>query len=180
MLVIKNDTDKHWVTFYTKPRAEKKAYAQLLRAGFEPYLPLQRRLHKWHDRKKWVDVPLFNSYIFVRIPFNQLYNVLEQPNVTRYVRFGDEIAVLSQKELDTIQRLLDSERELFVQNMSQLRKGARVRLLAGGVFEGLEGELVSDNKNGNFAVRIQCVSSVILLEMDRQLMELVEPDESVS
>ncbi|MBO7540552.1 MAG: hypothetical protein J6T33_02695, partial [Bacteroidales bacterium] len=54
---MQKDTEKHWVTFYTKPRAEKKAFLQLERSGFEPYLPMQRRLRKWHDRKKWVEMP---------------------------------------------------------------------------------------------------------------------------
>ncbi|MBO4740830.1 MAG: UpxY family transcription antiterminator, partial [Bacteroidales bacterium] len=64
---MSQDTDLHWVTFNTKPRAEKKVNELLIRNGFEPYLPLQRSLHKWHDRKKWVETPLFNSYIFVHI-----------------------------------------------------------------------------------------------------------------
>lgn len=171
---MQNDTDLHWVTFYTKPRAEKQVNALLLRQGFEPYLPLQRQLRKWHDRKKWVETPLFSSYIFVRIKFNQLYSVLEQPGITRYVRFGDEIAELTEKEIFAIRRLLASEKELFVQNNSQLKKGARVRLISGGAFDGLEGELVSNDKNGNFAVRIHCVSSVITVNVDRELMEFIE------
>lgn len=168
------DTDLHWVTFYTKPRAEKKVRDQLLHSGFEPYLPLQRCLHKWHDRKKWVETPLFSSYIFVHIQFKQLYSVLEQPGITRYVRFGDEIAELTEKEIDALRRLIASEKELFVQNNSQLKKGARVRLISGDVFDGLEGELVSDEKKGNFAVRINCVSSVITVEVERELMEFIE------
>lgn len=168
------DTDLHWVTFYTKPRTEKKVRDQLLHSGFEPYLPLQRRLHKWHDRKKWVETPLFNSYIFVHIPFSQIYNVLEVPGVVRYVRFGEEIAELTEKELDAIRRLIASEKELFVQNNSLLKKGARVRLISGDVFDGLEGELVSNEKKGNFAVRITCLSSVITVDVERELMEFIE------
>ena len=171
---MQKDTERHWVTFYTKPRSEKKAFAQLERCGFEPYLPLQRRLHKWHDRKKWVEMPLFSSYIFVNIYYKQLYQVLEQPCITRYVRFGDEVAVLSETEIDALRRMIASERELFVQNMSQMKKGSRVRLISGGVFDGLEGELISDCKDGNFAVRIQCVSSVVVMNVDRQLMEFIE------
>jgi len=171
---MSQDTDLHWVTFNTKPRAEKKVNELLIRNGFEPYLPLQRSLHKWHDRKKWVETPLFNSYIFVHIRLNQLYHVLEQPGITRYVRFGDEIAVISETEIDTLRRLIASEKELFVHNISQLKKGARVRLISGGVFEGMEGELISEAKDGNFAVRIECVSSTVVVNIDRQLMEFIE------
>jgi transcriptional antiterminator RfaH len=58
---------KNWFVFYTKSRQEKKVNDLLLRHGFEPYLPLQKVLRQWSDRKKKVEVPLFNSYIFVRV-----------------------------------------------------------------------------------------------------------------
>ena len=100
--------------------------------------------------------------------------MLEQPGITRYVRFGEEIAELTEKEIDALRRLIASEKELFVQNNSQLKKGARVRIISGDVFDGMEGELVSDEKKGNFAVRINCVSSVITVEVERELMEFIE------
>lgn len=60
---MRKDTSIHWIAFYTKPRTEKKVDALLQRTGFESYLPIQRRLHKWHGRKKWVKTPLLDSYI---------------------------------------------------------------------------------------------------------------------
>jgi hypothetical protein len=45
----------------------KKVYARLVEKGIETFLPLQKRLKQWSDRKKLVDEPLFRSYIFVRI-----------------------------------------------------------------------------------------------------------------
>jgi transcription antitermination factor NusG len=56
---------KKWLVFYTKSRNEKSAYKNLKKFGFEPYLPLQKVLRQWSDRKKKVELPLFNSYIFV-------------------------------------------------------------------------------------------------------------------
>ena len=168
------DTTPRWMAFYTKPRAEKRVNTELQKKGFEAYLPLQRSLHKWHDRKKWVEVPLFNSYVFVKIPKTQLYEVLSDPGIVKVIKFGGEIAEVSETEIESIRRLLASEKELFVENISQMKKGAKVRLIGGGHFEGLEGELVSDCKNGNFAVRIVCVSSVIVLQMDRELMQVID------
>jgi hypothetical protein len=53
--------EKHWLVIYTKPRAEKKVNERLLEEGFETYLPLQKVIRQWSDRKKKVEVPLFNS-----------------------------------------------------------------------------------------------------------------------
>ena len=33
--------------------------------GIESYLPLKKVLKQWSDRKKWVEEPLFRSYIFI-------------------------------------------------------------------------------------------------------------------
>ena len=57
--------NKKWLVFYTKSRQEKKVRDILLRRGFEVFLPLQKVMRQWSDRKKKVEVPLFNAYIFV-------------------------------------------------------------------------------------------------------------------
>ena len=58
---------KNWIVVRSKPRAEKIAHAQLLEKGIEAYLPLLKERRKWSDRKKWVEFPLFSSYLFARI-----------------------------------------------------------------------------------------------------------------
>ena len=57
---------KKWIAVYTKPRHEKTVENELLKKGFEVYLPILKERRKWSDRKKWVEFPLFRSYIFVR------------------------------------------------------------------------------------------------------------------
>ena len=65
-----NNDFPQWVAFYTLPRNEKKIFSKLQEKGYITYLPLKKELHKWHDRKKWVDVPLIPSYIFVKAKKN--------------------------------------------------------------------------------------------------------------
>ncbi len=50
-----------WYLLYTNPRAEKKVALELQKKGFEVFLPLQRTLKVWSDRKKWVEEPLFKK-----------------------------------------------------------------------------------------------------------------------
>ena len=57
----------NWYALYTFPRFEKKVYKRLVERGIEAYLPLQKKLRKWKDRKKWIEEPLIRSYIFVKI-----------------------------------------------------------------------------------------------------------------
>ena len=43
---------KNWVAVYTRPRSEKKAAEELNKAGIEVYLPIQKQIRQWSDRKK--------------------------------------------------------------------------------------------------------------------------------
>ena len=82
-----------WYALYTKPRAEKKVSSELDFRGFENFLPLQTTIKQWSDRKKKVEIPLFNSYIFVRIDLEKYYyKILEIPGIVKFVKFGKEDA----------------------------------------------------------------------------------------
>ena len=61
-----SEQNKKWIAVYTKPRHEKTVEKELQKKGFEVYLPLLKQRRKWSDRKKWVEFPLFRSYIFVK------------------------------------------------------------------------------------------------------------------
>ena len=50
-----------WYALYTRPRNEKKAAELLVEKEFEVYLPLIQKVSQWKDRRKKVDMPLFNS-----------------------------------------------------------------------------------------------------------------------
>jgi len=58
---------KAWHVVYTRSRAEKKVYADLTAQGIECFLPVQKQLRQWKDRKKWVEMPLMPGYCFVYI-----------------------------------------------------------------------------------------------------------------
>jgi len=41
-----------WYAIYTRPRAEKQVAERLHEKGIHVYLPLQKKLRQWSDRKK--------------------------------------------------------------------------------------------------------------------------------
>ena len=44
-----------WYLLYTAPRAEKKVNAALIKREFTTFLPLQKKVVQWSDRKKTID-----------------------------------------------------------------------------------------------------------------------------
>jgi transcription antitermination factor NusG len=97
-----------WKVIYVASRQEKKAAGLLTRNGIENFLPLYKKLSQWSDRKKWVDFPLFNGYLFVRPTALQRDQILQQPGVIAYVRYNNEDAVVRDEEIDIIRNMLES------------------------------------------------------------------------
>lgn len=74
----------NWYVVYTKPKWEKKVAEQLRNKGIECYCPLITQVRQWSDRKKKVEVPLFNSYVFVQLPDSERNAVFQSVGVVRY------------------------------------------------------------------------------------------------
>jgi transcription antitermination factor NusG len=105
-----------WYALYTNPRSEKRAHAELISKGIDSYLPLQRTLKQWSDRKKWVEEPLFRSYLFVYIPQNQYFEVLNTPGVVRYVTFEGKAVPIPPKQIEAIKYFLSGQETLQEKN----------------------------------------------------------------
>lgn len=170
-------SEPQWVALYTNPRMEKKAEQNLKEAGFEVYLPLRRELHSWSDRKKWVEVPLLKSYIFVKITDKQVSVVRNVPGIVFIISFKQKIVTIPEAEIQMMKDFLASEYNVQVQTAEKLKRGARVRINSGAL-AGREGMLVSDCEEGNFAVEITGISLAMVIYVDKDMMEVVEDEQS--
>ncbi|MCC5944441.1 MAG: UpxY family transcription antiterminator, partial [Bernardetiaceae bacterium] len=138
--------NKKWLVIITKPKSEKKVGKRLTEIGIEHLVPLQRQLRQWHDRKKWVYVPLFNSYIFVRIEEKHRNKVFDAAGIWKYLSIGGKIAVLKEQEIERIRRLCSFEGDVEISNTS-FEVGEEVEIMAGH-FIGFTGTLINvENKD---------------------------------
>lgn len=58
---------KFWIAAYTRPRSEKKVATELSKSGIETYVPIQKQLRIWSDRKNKIEMAVIPMIIFVRI-----------------------------------------------------------------------------------------------------------------
>ena len=158
-----------WYAIYTKSRAEKKTYIQLQQRGIEVYLPIQKRLKQWSDRKKWVEEPLFNSYLFVHVSEREYMNVLQTPGVVRYVTFSGKAAPIREDQINFLKKILSSEEELVISE-HQFSIGQKVKVVA-GVFHGMTGELVDIKNTKRFIVRFDELNKSIILNIPTVYLE---------
>jgi transcription antitermination factor NusG len=97
----------NWYVVYTKPKWEKKVAEQLRNKGIECYCPLITQVRQWSDRKKKVEVPLFNSYVFVQLPDSERNTVFQSVGVVRYLFWLGKPAIVRDEEISIIKKWLN-------------------------------------------------------------------------
>ncbi len=159
------DDKPRWVAIYTSSRAEKTVEKRMKELGLEVYLPLIDRRRVWSDRVKIVSEPLIRSYIFARIVAKEAEAVRSVDGVAYIVR-PRNYQTIPDREIEAIRRLIDAKQELAIHNTLELHKGATATI-TGGAFEGMQGTLISDCKDGNFAVRINAIGLSLVTNIER-------------
>lgn len=97
----------NWYVVYTKPKWEKKVAEQLKSSGIACYCPLITQVRQWSDRKKKVEVPLFNSYVFVQLADSERNAVFQSVGVVRYLFWLGKPAIVRDEEISVIKKWLD-------------------------------------------------------------------------
>lgn len=91
-----------WYAAYVVTRHEKAVAERLFYRTIETFLPLYRTIHHWNKRKAHVELPLFPSYVFVRIPAREYLRVLQVPGVVHIVSFENIPAPLPDEEVEAL------------------------------------------------------------------------------
>lgn len=157
-----------WYACSTKPRSEKMAARELQDAGIEYYLPLLKTRRKWSDRMKWVELPLFRSYIFVRVNCENYAKVTAQYSVSRFVTFERRAVPIPDHQIDTIRLLLNEGVELEVTS-DKLSPGEKVMVQAGPLL-GLHGELIEYRGKRKVLVQIGEFAEGLLVTIPLELL----------
>lgn len=132
---------KSWMVIYTRPRWEKKVDQLLQVQGIDSYCPITKALHEWSDRQKIVEVPLFNSYVFVNVDIKEQIKVRQTLGVLNFVYFQGKPATVNEKVIEDIRRFADSYNELQVVSMNDISVGDRVKIKS-GAFASHQGDII--------------------------------------
>ncbi len=171
--------EKHWYAVYTRSRYEKRAYGQLVRYGFEAYLPLVKRWRIWSDRKKQVDMPLLPSYLFVRTTPEDprsYFGILNTPGVVRFITFEGKAVAVPDRQIEALQRL--NSEGINMECMQETpAPGSPVRVIQGPM-KGLSGEVISVGKNKKLILRLDTLDKCITLNIPLALVEVLQDGKS--
>jgi transcription antitermination factor NusG len=162
-----------WYVLYTKPRHEKKVLTQLQHIEVGNFLPLAKTLRVWSDRKKYLLLPLFPSYIFVKLENLQSYfRSLELNGILYFVKTGKEIAQVNEAVIDRL-KLVDTNCRDNVEVSPEYFLPGKNLFIEEGPFAGFCCEVVEHKGKQKILVRIELLQRSILLDIStRALMPL--------
>ena len=161
---MNNDTSYQWFALYTRSRAEKKVRDELQQKGLEVYLPLRKELRQWSDRKKWVETPVINSYIFVHIQMTDYPRVFEANGVVSYVARKGKAVIIPSREIEAMKRTVDSNLTFNVET-SSIRKGQTITI-ASGPLKGITGEVVDVQGTKKLYLQISHIGYTLVVTLD--------------
>jgi len=165
--------EKKWYALYTKSRTEKKVYQLLIEKGIEAYLPLLKTLKQWSDRKKWVEEPLFRSYIFIRISERERLDAIRTEGVVRMITFQGRPVSIPDKQIEAVRAYIN-EGEDRVEKEVQFERGNRVEVTR-GTLQGLQGIMVETKGKKRVMVEIEGIGEKIMLNIPKSSLKSIQP-----
>jgi transcription antitermination factor NusG len=153
---------QHWLAVYTRARHEKSVAEHCKQRGVVVFLPLYGAQHRWKQRRAEVLLPLFPSYLFVRITLQDRLRVLTIPGTVSIVSFNGVPAVVPEPQIDCLSRAINLGR---VEPCVYLQSGKRVRVTAGPL-AGLEGIVVELRNKVQVIVSFEWMSRSVAISLD--------------
>jgi len=133
-----------WFAIYTRPKNEKKVVEGLEKLDIEAYCPMVTQVKQWSDRKKKVETPLINSYVFVNIEDKNRNIVFEVPGVVRYLFWLGKPAIIQDQEIEALKASLKGI--LSAVEVNGIQPGDSLTI-SKGPFQGKEGVVSQVDKN---------------------------------
>jgi transcription antitermination factor NusG len=163
---------ENWYGLQTRSRHEKIVVQRLAERGVKTFLPLVTEVHRWSDRKKSVQVPLFSCYVFAKFApkREERLCVLRVEGVFGLVGSGGEGAPIPDEQIDAVRSLVDGQ--LPWSSHPFLKIGQRVRIRSGAL-DGMEGILVSRNGDRTLVISVDAIQRSLAVRVEGYEVEAV-------
>jgi transcription antitermination factor NusG len=152
----------YWFALRVRTRSELQVAGVLEQKGFECFTPAVPESRIYKDRTRKLQAALFPGYAFCRFALNDCLQVVTTGAVQKIVTDGSAPAPIADEEIESIRRMCSSA---SVRPWPYLSIGQKVRVKE-GLFEGIEGYLISGKGKNRLVVSVDVVQSAISVELD--------------
>ena len=161
---------EQWYGLQTRPRHEKIVAHRLEERGVTTFLPLVTEVHRWSDRKKSVELPLFSCYVFAKFIPNRVerLRMLRVDGVFGLVGASGEGTPIPEPEIEAVRSLLQTQLQWSTHPF--LKIGQRVRIRSGAL-DGMEGILISRNGDRTLVISVEAIQRSLAVRVEGYQVE---------
>ena len=160
-------SEKNWYAVHTKSRHEKQVSTLIKNQNLEAYLPVKKIMSKWSDRKKIVEFPLFNGYLFVHIPLLDKNKILHTKGVVRLLG-GYAPECIPEDQIETLKRF--EQHDMEVDPYLHLHEGQSIKVTKGPLKD-CQGILVRKKNKYRLVLNLEIIQQSVSVEMDSSDVE---------
>jgi transcription antitermination factor NusG len=161
-----------WRVLWTQSNCEQLVREQLAAQGLEVFLPTAESWSRRGGVRRLARLPVFRGYLFLRHAMDKVtyLNVSRARGLVRILgESWDRLDVVSDTEIEALQRLVDSRLPMLPHPYMQ--EGQRVRIKRGPL-SNLEGFIVRVNpKKGLLVVSVKLLQRSVAVELDCTALE---------
>lgn len=154
-----------WYAVRVRSQHEDMVARHLRVRGLESFLPLYKQQHRWSDRFKELELPLFPGYVFCQFDPKNRLPVLTVPGVVHVVGAGKNPVPIDEAEITAIQAAVKAG--LPRQPWPFLEVGQSVRIDYGPLC-GIEGILLGFKGRRRLVLSITLLQRSVAVEMNEE------------
>lgn len=150
-----------WYVMYTMPRHERKVAQMLNHLNIKSFFPTQRVLRFWNKRRKFINVPLFPSYIFLYLTdLNSYYDSMKLEGYLYYVKIGRKIAKVNESTINEIKLITENLSE--IETYSRVLEKGRKIFIKEGPLTGVCCEVIEMHNKNKVIIRLELLQRTLL------------------
>jgi transcription antitermination factor NusG len=154
----------HWYALHTRSRHERVVENRLRQQGMSTFCPIVSEIHRWSDRRKKVEVPLFSCYVFVHTALTpeDKGKIFRVDGILGFVGVRGHGQSIPEEQIAAVRSVV--EQQVSWSSHPYLKIGQRVRV-RGGALEGVEGIFLSRNGEDSLVVSVDAVQRSIAVRI---------------
>src|SRR5690349_1495912 len=163
---------ENWYALHTRSRHERVVEHRLHQQGISTFCPIVSEVHRWSDRRKKVEVPLFSCYVFVHMAMTpeERTKVFRAEGFLAFVGARGHALPIPDEQIDAVRAIV--EQKVPWCSHPYLKVGQRIRI-RGGALDGVEGIFLSRNGEDSLVVSVDAVQRSMAVRISGYDIEVV-------
>jgi transcription antitermination factor NusG len=152
-----------WYALQTRANHERKVAERLNSQDITSIVPIFSEVHRWKDRNKKVELPVFPGYVFVQMDLAERMRAIVISGVVRFVGMGTMPTPIPDAEMEVVNACL--RHGGLVRPHAYVMVGSPVNVVSGPL-QGMRGILLRRKGVSRLVLSVSLIQSSVAIEVD--------------